>query len=85
MRRAWSGLVVLCACLTAAAAARQSAPREAVPVDAITGILDAFKNHQIVALSDAHGNAQAHAFLSGCSFPPRSSSMLCCTSDRHPR
>jgi hypothetical protein len=63
MRKACSVLVLLCLGLMGLGASPQSTPRDAVPVDAITGILDAFKEHQIVALSDAHGNAQAHAFL----------------------
>jgi hypothetical protein len=35
----------------------------AVPVDPITGILDAFQSHNVVALGEGlHGNAQGHAF-----------------------
>ncbi len=32
-------------------------------MDAIPAILDAFRDHSLVALSDAHGNQQAHEFL----------------------
>jgi hypothetical protein len=35
----------------------------AVPVDPVTAILDAFRDHDIVALSDPHGNVQLQAFL----------------------
>jgi hypothetical protein len=35
----------------------------AVPVDAITGVLDAFRIHAVVALGEgSHGNEQAHRF-----------------------
>jgi hypothetical protein len=35
----------------------------AVPIDPISGILDAFRSHHIVALGEgAHGNEQGHAF-----------------------
>src|SRR5688572_19736256 len=41
--------------------AQQSRP--AVPIDPITGILDAFRTHQVVALGEGtHGNEQGHAF-----------------------
>ncbi len=50
--------------------------RDAEPFDAISGILNAFRNHQIVALSDAHGNAQAHAFLLSLIRSPRFPSVV---------
>ena len=40
----------------------QSIPKPAVPLEPISAILDAFKTHEIVALADAHGNDQNHAF-----------------------
>src|SRR5579862_1841485 len=45
-------------------ASAQQPPTErlAVPVDAITGILDAFKTHDIVALGEPHGDEQAAQF-----------------------
>jgi hypothetical protein len=49
----------------------QQTASPAVPVEAIGGILDAFRSHQIVALSDAHGNEQAHAFLVSLIRDPR--------------
>lgn len=43
----------------------------AVPVEAIGGILDAFRSNAIVALTDAHGNEQAHRFLLSLVRDPR--------------
>src|SRR5687768_11138131 len=51
------------AIFTASASAQQVAPKPAVPLDPIPAILDAFRSHEIVALGDAHGTAQAQAFL----------------------
>src|SRR5678815_5224298 len=36
--------------------------RPITPLEPIAAILDAFKTHDVVALSDAHGNLQNHAF-----------------------
>jgi hypothetical protein len=49
--------------LLLSALAVQGATKPAVPVDAIPAIVEAFKTHHIVALSDAHGNEQSQAFL----------------------
>ena len=46
-------------------------PPPAVPVEAIGGILDAFRSNGIVALTDAHGNEQAHRFLLSLVRDPR--------------
>jgi hypothetical protein len=44
-------------------AGQSASPQPAVPVDAISGILDAFQSHPIVALGEGpHGNEQGHAF-----------------------
>lgn len=44
----------------------------AIPIDPIGGILDAFKNHAIVALGEgAHGNMQAHALRMSLIRDPR--------------
>ena len=40
----------------------QGTEKGLVPVDAVTGILEAFQTHDVVALPDAHGNAESHAF-----------------------
>jgi hypothetical protein len=55
------------AALQAPAAARPPA----TPVEAIGGILEAFTSNQIVALTDAHGNEQAHRFLLSLIRDPR--------------
>jgi len=41
------------------------------PVEAIGGILDAFRSNEVVALTDAHGNEQAHRFLLSLVRDPR--------------
>jgi len=43
----------------------------AKPVNAIDGVLDAFRSHQVVALTDPHGNEQASAFLLSLIRDPR--------------
>ena len=60
-------LIVALLCVAAthglADAQRESPGIPAVPIDPITGILDAFKTHEVVALSEGnHGNEQGHAF-----------------------
>ncbi len=44
------------------AAAGQSPPRPATPVEPVAAILDAFERHAVMALGDPHGNEQAHEF-----------------------
>jgi hypothetical protein len=70
-----TGALVLAALVNIAgssgSAGQAPAPPPAVPVGAIAGILDAFQTHAIVALSDAHGNEQAHAFLLSLIRDPR--------------
>jgi len=44
-------------------ALRAAAPEPAVPTDPIRAILDAFRSHRVVALSEGrHGNEQGHTF-----------------------
>lgn len=50
-------------CTSSPSAKQVAQPRPAVPVDAITGIVQAFQSHHIVAISDAHGNVEAQEFL----------------------
>jgi hypothetical protein len=46
-----------------ALAQREIAEKKAVPIDPITGVLDAFRSHPIVALDEGnHGNNEGHAF-----------------------
>jgi hypothetical protein len=50
----------------------QQAGTPAAPIDPITGILDAFKTHEVVALSEGnHGNEQGHAFRMALIRDPR--------------
>jgi hypothetical protein len=59
------------AVLSALVSAQPVAPKPAVPVDPIAAILDAFRSHEIVALGDAHGTAQAQVFLKSLVRDPR--------------
>jgi hypothetical protein len=54
-----------------ASAAQPASRTPAVPIDAVTGILAAFRDHEIVALGDAHGNVQAQRFLKRLVRDPR--------------
>jgi len=54
---------VLLLATTGTLTARQVTPPQAISVDAMTGILGAFKTNSLVAISDAHGNKQAQDFL----------------------
>jgi hypothetical protein len=51
-----------------AAAAKPEAP---MPVDATTGVLDAFRGYRVVAIGEAHGNEQEHAFFRALIRDPR--------------
>ena len=52
--------------------AQQAArPRPAVPIDAATAILDAFRTHQFVGIGDAHGNVKGEAFYLALVRDPR--------------
>jgi hypothetical protein len=62
----WHGLALAARPLDA-----QSTPGPAVPVEPIGAIVNAFATHDLVALSDAHGNDQAHAFLKALIRDPR--------------
>jgi len=48
-----------------------TAQNAAVPVDAIAAVVDAFRTHQVVTLSDPHGNVQVQAFLLSLVRDPR--------------
>jgi hypothetical protein len=67
---------MLAAIALALAAASSQAPPPAVPVDAISGIIEAFQAHHIVALSDAHRDERAHAFLLSLVRDPRFSAVV---------
>ena len=57
--------VTLCAAAASGVAGAQRATpvTAAVPIDAVTGMVEMFKTHDVVALSEGnHGNEQGHAF-----------------------
>ena len=63
--RALSIVAFLCAATTDGLVnAQRAAPATpAVPIEPVTGILEMFKTHDVVALSEgSHGNEQGHAF-----------------------
>src|SRR5947209_2390891 len=53
--------VTILSFIVAVSAQSSVPPRPAVPVDATSGIVDALRSNQLVALGDAHGNEQVHA------------------------
>src|SRR5215212_10006317 len=48
---------------TSVGAIQRARPHPATPVDPIAAIIVAFRTHNIVTLSDPHGNVQVQAFL----------------------
>ena len=60
MRRSLGPLTLAFVLLAEATADAQSA---AIPVEPIGALLDAFRTHEIVAISDPHGNLQLQTFL----------------------
>lgn len=64
MRRSLGPLALAFVLLaTATADAQSAAPGAAIPVEPIGAVLDAFRTHEIVAISDPHGNLQLQTFL----------------------
>src|SRR5437867_10416167 len=64
--------VVLLLMARASAGALQSAsPEPATSVDPIAAIIEAFRTHDIVTLTDPHGNVQVQAFLLSLVRDPR--------------
>ena len=53
----------LASAMIGASISAQGVPKAAIPVDPVPAILDAFREHEVVALGDAHGNVQAQTFL----------------------
>jgi len=60
----------LTAFLALAIGAQEGAP-PAAPLEPVTAIIEAFRTHEIVALSDAHGNRQSQLFLQALVRDPR--------------
>lgn len=70
---------LLCAAATngLAVAQRANPGMPAVPIDPITGILEMFKTHDVVALAEgSHGNEQGHAFRLALIREPRFSAAV---------
>jgi hypothetical protein len=65
------GILLVLGIAVRLASAQPDAQPPAAPVNAIDGILGAFNTHTIVALPDAHGADQAHAFLLSLIQDPR--------------
>ena len=61
-------LLLLSTVLSAQLADQRSAP---TPRPGIDGMIEALRLHQLVAISDPHGNAPMHAFLGGLFADPR--------------
>ena len=72
MGRVASVLAVLTAAAAATLLAQEPPRRPAVRLDPVAAILDAFKTHEVVALSEGpHGNTAAHAFRLALISDPR--------------
>ena len=70
MTNRWMTFAVLL--LVAPAGAMQGAPAQpATPVDPIAAIIEAFRAHNVVTLTDPHGNVQVQAFLLSLVRDPR--------------
>jgi hypothetical protein len=65
MRPLTSEMVIAIVAITASALVSAQTPdtRAPVPVAAVSEVLGAFRTHQVVAISDPHGNVQQHAFI----------------------
>lgn len=72
MKNYLMAFVVLMLVARAPAGAIQSAPsRPATPTDPIAAVIEAFRTHNIVTLTDPHGNVQVQAFLLSLVRDPR--------------
>jgi hypothetical protein len=58
------------------AAQERSAPGPIAPVEPVSAIVEAFKTHDVVALVDAHGDLQNHAFRLALIRDPRFTSVV---------
>jgi hypothetical protein len=57
-KRLFGGFVLLQLVLAPAGAAQNAQPHAATPVDPIAAIVEAFRTHNVVTLTDPHGNVQ---------------------------
>ena len=69
--------ILLAACLAVTPRGPQDQPKPAVPVEAIGGIVDAFRTHRLVGLSEGpHGNTEGHRFRLSLIRDPRFSAIV---------
>ena len=68
MRKCLVGGIALLQLLSTGASTAQNA---AVPLDPIAAVVDAFRTHNVVTVTDPHGNAQVQAFLLSLVRDPR--------------
>lgn len=59
----FGGFVLLQLMLTSAGSAQKAQPHAATPADPFAAIVDAFRTHDVVTLTDPHGNVQIQSFL----------------------
>lgn len=62
-KRLFGGLALLQLVFGAAGTAQDAPPHAAIPVDAVAAIVEAFRTHDIVTITDPHGNVQVQTFL----------------------
>jgi hypothetical protein len=67
----FGGIVLLQLVLAPAEALQNAQPHAAAPVDALAAIVDAFRTHDVVTLTDPHGNVQIQSFLLALVRDPR--------------
>lgn len=70
-RRLPLGLALAVSLIIPSVSAAQTQRPDATPADPVAAILDAFQTHDLVALSDAHGNVQSQTFLRSLVRDPR--------------
>src|SRR5574339_712672 len=64
-------VVIVLGLLGASTGSAQVAPRPPVPQEPIAAIVSAFSTHDVVAISDPHGNVQMQSFLLSLVRDPR--------------
>ena len=70
-KRLFGGFVLLQLVLAPTGAAQNPQPRDAIPLDPIAAIVEAFRTNHIVTLTDPHGNVQIQSFLLSLVRDPR--------------
>jgi hypothetical protein len=69
--------ICLAACLAVTPRGEHDQPKPAVPIEAIGGIVDAFRTHRLVGLSEGpHGNIEGHRFRLSLIRDPRFSAIV---------